>query len=41
MSRLLAATLLLSSVSILHTQNCVPIAQNGRDGAVVGQNITK
>jgi hypothetical protein len=41
MSRLLAATLLLSAVSIAHAQNCVPIAPDATDGAVGGQNITK
>jgi hypothetical protein len=41
MSRLLAATLLLSAVSIAHAQNCVPIAPDATDGAVASPNITK
>jgi hypothetical protein len=41
MSRLVAATLLLSPVSIAHAQNCVPIAPDGTDGAVVGPNYHK
>ena len=36
MSRLLAATLLHSVVSIAHTQNCVPIAPDATGRAVVG-----
>jgi hypothetical protein len=32
MSRLLAAALLLSAVSIAHAQNCVPIAPDATDG---------
>jgi hypothetical protein len=35
MVRLLAAMLLLSAVSIAHAQNCVPIAPDATDGAVV------
>ena len=41
MSRLLAATLLLSAVSGAHAQNCAPSAPDATDGAVVGENITK
>jgi hypothetical protein len=41
MSRLLAATLLLSAVSIAHTQDCVRSAPDATDGAVVGPKITK
>jgi len=41
MSHPLAAPLLLSAVSIAHTQNCMPIAPDATDGAVVGPNITK
>jgi hypothetical protein len=39
-SRLLAATLLLSAVSTAHAQNCVPIAPDATD-AVVGPNYHK
>jgi hypothetical protein len=41
MSRLLAATLLLSAVSIAHAQNRVPITLDVTDGAVVAPNITR
>jgi hypothetical protein len=41
MSRLLAATLLLSAVSISHAQNCVPIAPDPTDGAVVAPKYHK
>ena len=41
MSRLVAATLLLSPVAIAHAQNCVPIAPDATDGAVVGPNYHK
>jgi hypothetical protein len=41
MSRLLAATLLLSAVSIAHAQSRMPIAPDATDGAVVGAIITK
>ena len=40
MSRLLAATLLLSAVSTAHAQNCVPIAPDATD-AVGGPNYHK
>lgn len=36
MSRQSPATLLPSAVSIAHAQNCVPIALEAIDGAVVG-----
>jgi hypothetical protein len=32
---------LLSVVSVAHTENCVPIAPEATDGALVGPNITK
>jgi hypothetical protein len=41
MSRLLTAMLLLSVVSIMHAQNCMPIAPDATDSTIVGQNITK
>jgi hypothetical protein len=41
MSRLLAATLLLSAVSIAHAQNCVPIAPDATEGAIGAPNITR
>jgi hypothetical protein len=41
MSRLLAATLLLSAVSVAHAQNCAPIAADAPDGAVVGPKYHK
>ena len=41
MSRLLAATLLLSAVSIAHALNCVPIAPDATDGAAVGPKYHK
>ena len=41
MSRLLAATLLHSVVSIAHTQNCVPIAPDATGRAVVGPKYHK
>jgi hypothetical protein len=45
MSHLLAATLLLSAVSIAHAQNCVPnrakSAPDATDGAVVGPKYRK
>jgi hypothetical protein len=40
MSRLLAATLLLSALSIAYAQNCVPIAPDATDGAA-GPNYHK
>jgi hypothetical protein len=41
MSRVLAATQLLSSVSIAQAQNCVPIAPDPTDGAVVAPKYHK
>jgi hypothetical protein len=41
MSRLLAATVLLSAVSTAHAQNAVPIAPDATDGAVVGPKYHK
>ena len=41
MSGLLAATLLLPAVSIAHAQNCVPIAPDATDSAVVGPKYHK
>ena len=41
MSRLLAATQLLSTVSIAQAQNCVPIAPDPTDGAVVAPKYHK
>jgi hypothetical protein len=41
MSRLLAARLLLSAVSIAHTQNCVPTAPDATGDAVVGPKYHK
>jgi len=41
MSRLLAATLLLSGVSSAHAQNCAPSAPDSTDGAVAGGKYHK
>ena len=41
MSRLLAATLLLSAVSIAHAQNCVPIAPDANGRARTGAENNK
>jgi hypothetical protein len=41
MSRLLAATLLLSALSAVHAQNSVPITPDAIEGEVVGPNYHK